>query len=380
MSIEIDKYIYDNNHDELFKQCDKENLPNLKLLLEKIYFKPSIEDTTDLINYTVEDIEIVGEITSPNESLHLLLNENKEIVSTNEVTNNKINLNEIKILLLCNWMSSKDLCNCWNKMSKGGGRWNNIKLISESDLIKPDYTVVINSTTSSILDLSKVIYFRMEPFMEKHKEKWGEWADPDRKKFKYAAFHDETYNNIEWHLSKTYTQLLTELIEKTKGDTLSTILSDKYSDIGHIKRVDFVKYLESKKLDVHVYGGNKFNWMDYKGVLPYHCKDNSLFPYKYSFNVENNFTNGYFTEKLIDGILAETLVFYCGCPNIRNYIDNRAYVWLELSNFEKDYQTIVNAIKGNLWEERLPFIKEAKKKILEEMSFFPRLEKILENK
>jgi hypothetical protein len=48
-----------------------------------------------------------------------------------------------------------------------------------------------------------------------------------------------------------------------------------------------------------------------------------------------------------------------------------------LANFEKDYQTIQNAIKGNLWEERLPYIRQAKQKILNETQFFPRLEKII---
>ncbi len=139
-----------------------------------------------------------------------------------------------------------------------------------------------------------------------------------------------------------------------------------------------MKFVENKGcLDVHVYGQNKFLWKNYKGSLPPHKKDDSLFPYKYSFNVENFSIKNYYTEKLIDGILAETLVFYSGCYNIKDYIDERAFVYLELSNFEHDYEIIKSAIMNDLWSERIEYIREAKKKILNDLQFFPRLQKII---
>ncbi len=106
-------------------------------------------------------------------------------------------------------------------------------------------------------------------------------------------------------------------------------------------------------------------------------KDKAMFPYKYVFNAENHEIRNYYTEKLIDGILAECLVFYWGCPNIRDFFDERAYVKLELADFEKDFQTIVRAIEENWWEKRLPYIREAKQRILNETQFFPRIESIL---
>jgi hypothetical protein len=172
--------------------------------------------------------------------------------------------------------------------------------------------------------------------------------------------------------------LSTTIIQKNPdlNHVLTTILSDKYKDPGHIKRVDFIKFIENK-MDVHVFGSNKFLWKNYKGSLPYHNKDESLFPYKYSFNVENHSIKNYYTEKLIDGILAETLVFYSGCFNVRDYIDERAFVYLELSNFEHDYQIIKKAIEEDWYSQRLPYIKEAKQKILNELQFFPRLHSII---
>ena len=313
---------------------------------------------------------------------------NVETVVLNEATRiNPMPLNvpseasnkKLRIRLLCNWTTSESLCKTWNKMSKGDYTWNNIQIVWEEP---SDYDVIINCPPINFFpDPKKTIVFRMEPNMEKNLQKWGEWGNPPEKDFVFVGYHDKHYNNNEWHLSKTFTQLCTEKVVKDTDydNIMSTVLSDKYQDSGHIKRVDFIKFLESKEMQVHVYGGNKFDWVDYKGSLPYHEKDDALFPYKYTFNVENQPVNGYFSEKLIDGILSECLVFYSGCPDIREYIDERAFVWLELSNFEADYIKIKEVIRENLWYERLPYIKEAKKKILNEMQFFPRIEKIIEN-
>ena len=286
---------------------------------------------------------------------------------------------KIRVLLLCNWCSSKELCDIWNKMSKGNYSWNNIKIVWEEPC---DYYCVINQPPSNIrIDTEKTIFFKMEPHMNKNSHLWNkDWMNIPSNDFKFFGDHDVHFNNNEWHLSKTYTELKNQEIikEEQLSTILTTILSDKYNDPGHIKRVDFVKFLESKNdIQVDVFGGNRFMWNNYKGSLPYHQKDQSILPYKYSFNVENFEIKNYYTEKLIDGILGETLVFYHGCPNIKDLIDERAYVWLELSNFEKDYEIIKKAIKEDLWSQRINFIREAKQKILDELQFFPRIEKII---
>lgn len=284
---------------------------------------------------------------------------------------------KIRVLMLCSWCSSQQLIDTWNVMSEDNNyTWKNIKIVANEPC---DYYCIINMPPPDVsYDPSRTILFRMEPYMEKDQRQWGEFSKPDANKFKFVGYHDIHYNNNEWHLSKNYKQLCHEPIQKNPelDHVLSTILSDKYKDPGHIKRVDFIKFIENK-MDVHVFGSDKFLWKNYKGFLPYHAKDDSLFPYKYSFNVENHSIKNYYTEKLIDGILAETLVFYSGCFNARDYIDEKAFVYLELSNFEHDYKIIKKAIEEDWHTQRLPYIKAAKQKILNELQFFPRLEKIL---
>jgi hypothetical protein len=281
------------------------------------------------------------------------------------------------VKLLCNWTSSESLRELWNKMSQGDYTWNNIRLVTDAN---PDYFVVVNAPPIGVTcDPSKTIVFQMEPLMEQNKDHWKEWSAPDPKKFFKVCCHKTGYNNNEWHLSKTYSELKTGSVVKNRDfdGVVSTVLSAKYSDPGHIKRIDFVKYLECEKFPVHVFGDNKWGYVDYKGSLPYHQKDNAMFPYKYVFNCENNRVKNYYTEKLIDGILAECLVFYSGCYNIRDFIDERAFVYLELDNFDDDYNKVKEAIANNLWEERIPYIRAAKKKIMNYLGFFPRLERII---
>ena len=337
---------------ELLKTHYNNNEFNIAYLLSKI-LKDKLGNNTELDNLTLQ-IE-------------------------DKLSDNILKKKYIKVLLACNWCSSKELCDIWDKMSKGNYIWNNIQIVSEEPC---DYYCIINQPPNNLkLILENTIVFIMEPYMDKNLHMWNkDWLSIDKSIFKWYGSHDKYYNNNEWHLSKTYTELKNEEIIKDENlsNILSTVLSDKYKDPGQIKRIDFIKFLETKNdIQVDVFGGNKFSWNNYKGSLPYHQKDKSLLPYKYIFNVENFQINNYYTEKLIDGILAECLVFYHGAPNIKELIDEKAFIWLELSNFEDDYQIIKKAIEDNLWSQRLSYIKEAKKKILEELQFFPRIEKII---
>ena len=84
-------------------------------------------------------------------------------------------LNET-IKLLCNWTSTEVLTEIWNKMSKGNKIWNNITMVTGKNDI-PDYYVVINKPPNSVqINKKKTLLFRMEPYMNKHPEIWGEYV------------------------------------------------------------------------------------------------------------------------------------------------------------------------------------------------------------
>lgn len=367
----IDTYLADNNIKLALTECISQNKDYLGLLLGQV------SNTHDKYPELYKQME---------KNTKGILKEGKIISETINKLEKcigdlpKFDSDNTTLKLLCNWTTSEQLTKIWNKMSKGNYQWNNLQLITGDT--EPDYYVVINAPPSGFkLDKSKTIVFRMEPNMDKHPKQWKEWSKLDESEFKKVFSHEGGYhNNIEWHINKTYMELKSMVIEKSIDMVLSTVLSSKYRDPGHIKRVDFIKFLDTKEdINVDVFGDNKWDYKNFKGSLPYHNKDKALFPYKYCFNVENNNIENYFTEKLVDGILAECLVFYHGCSNIRQYLPDDSYVWLELSNFEMDYQKIKKAIEEDWWSKRIDKIREAKKLILDKYQFFPRLEKELVN-
>ncbi len=235
-----------------------------------------------------------------------------------------------------------------------------------------DYIVVVNSTTHPLTpdDLKKTVYMVMEPKIYEKR-----WLDYGRQPQLFKAIYDHTtYNNNEWHLSLTREQLLnqTEPIPKTMGTTISAILSNKYFDPGHKTRINFARVAQHE-LPWHSYGGNLFRWRNYRGSLPLYEKDAALLPYKYTFNQENHCISGYYTEKLIDGILAECLVFYSGPDNIERLVDPLAYVKLDFTDIQGSIAIMKTALAEDWHSKRLPHILKAKSRILTETGFFPRL-------
>ena len=270
-------------------------------------------------------------------------------------------------------------------MSKGDCRWNNIQVTWEDNDI--DFYVIINKPHSEheFYKAEKTIIFQMEPWCYSDSQNWGvktwgKWAIPDDNQFLQVRTHKNYHCNGFWQISYDYNTLKNMVIEK-KYDKVSTICSSKYFDPGHIKRINFIKFMENKgDVIIDVYGySNDHRLSNYKGSLPTNKKELGIEPYKYYFICENNSEYNYMTEKIWEPLLCESLCFYWGCPNLSDYIDPRAYVSLNMDNFEEAYQTIKNAIQNKLWEERLPIIRRERQKILDKYNFFPTLEEIVNN-
>ena len=263
---------------------------------------------------------------------------------------------------ICNWCSSDEFRESLNKMTPGYYNWNN--LLMNTYVPNVDYYFIINQPyEKEHYDPAKTIVFQMEPMRDGKDgdygvKAWGEWAHPSREKFLMVNDHKWFCNNLEWHLGKTYAQLIGSEggIEKNPDAVvnISAVVSNKLLDEGHHKRLNFLKYVESKDAEmIDIWGRcQNLGFKNYKGELPSMNKDAGILPYKYHFVCENNREKNYITEKVIDGILGEALCFYWGCPNISDYIDPQAYITLELENFEADYNKVKECVANNEWEKR----------------------------
>ena len=280
-----------------------------------------------------------------------------------------------KIKILCSWTQTPN--EYFKKQLKNFEYWDDFALTNDK---LADFYVIINqpfpNKKDNYYEEEKTIYLTMEPTFSKWRLDFGKYVNPKSKIY----YHN--VNGLEWWLSKNYNQLLESKIVKSKN--ISSIVSDNYFSEYHKKRVNFLKYLDDIN-GVDLFGSLNFpendgykiikNLKNYRGKLK--LKDDGLFPYKYTFVCENACEENYFTEKLSDGILSECLCFYCGCPNITDFIDERALIKIDLDNPEETLKIIKDAISTNQWEKRIKYIKEAKMKILNELQLIPTIVNII---
>ena len=292
------------------------------------------------------------------------------------------NKNKIRIKMLCNWCSSSTLIKEWSNMFNNETGWNNIEIVDID--VNIDYYIIINRPfhDNDHFIPEKTIVFQMEPWVYDSNKNWGvktwgKWAVPDETAFMKVFTHKNHLNNVQWQID-----IPTIYPENRKNQVIS-ILSSKLFDDGHIQRVHFIKYTEEHKGDLSIYiidifGKENYHaFKNYQSALKEDKKENHYIDYKYCFSVENNFETNYATEKIWEPILCECLTFYWGCPNLEEYIDSKAFVRLDLNDFEGSMKIVEQAISEDLWSQRIDIIRKEKQKILHEYGFFPRLATII---
>jgi hypothetical protein len=285
----------------------------------------------------------------------------------------------INLKFITNYALSKDISEHY-KLYLNNGEWDGITI----DGSKPvDIYIIINYPNNyDNFESKKTIVFQNEPSSTRNS--WGYWRNPPRKDFLYVYDINKHKSITGWGLKLNYNQLTNLNIEKTQ--ILSTITSDLYLMPGHKLRLHFLNYIDNK-IHIDIFGALKSNsngtkilrnLKQYKYSLK--NKESGLLTYKYCFMSENSSEKNYFTEKLVDCILSETLCFYYGCSNIEDFIDDRAYIKIDITKPSDALQIMKNAIENNEWEKRIQYIKEAKYKILNFWQMMPTIKRLLVHK
>ena len=297
----------------------------------------------------------------------------------------------IRVRMLANWCSSRELCELFNRMTteeqyewhfRGlDGAERRLRMTSSDDE-PPDYWVLINAPPAgedAQFEPDRTVVFQMEPLMwtEAMRERWGRWAAPSPLSFLQVRDHRRYRNSNDWWLGPSYAELR-DGPPPEKSATMAACASTKYFDPGHVRRIDFLRFLDCRDIDIDIYGDPGNGFRRWRSAAPPHDKSRALLPYRYYFDAENNPAPNFYTEKIVDCVLAETLCFYWGCPNLDSFLDPRAFVRLELEDFEADLARIREAIASDEWSKRLPYIRAEKRRILDEYQFFPTLARVLD--
>jgi hypothetical protein len=274
----------------------------------------------------------------------------------------------MRIKMICNWTNPKNLCDEWSIMCKNRYKWNDIEITWRDDNI--DFFVIINMPYSNeYYDPAKTLVFQMEPWWAV--SEWGVWAKPDPTKFLFVGSHQNILNVVQLHIG------VPKSFPEVRHDKLVAIVSENSQPDGHKKRLNFIRKLEEKNiLLVDVYGrSNYHDFKGYCGKVQQENKAECFRQYKYCLQAENTEEFNYATEKIWEPIVCESLAFYWGCPNLETYLNPLCYVRLELDDIDGSLQIIQKAIVENWWEQRINVIREEKHKILNELGFFPMLDK-----
>lgn len=282
-----------------------------------------------------------------------------------------------RIKLLCNWTSSEQLLQDWAHMLKETVWENMYEWISSGE---PDYWIIINKPPpGEIFIPSKTIVYRMEPYIDNILF-YNDWlSNYVRSDFLFFLDHSHFRNNGEWWLKSSIVDLA-KPINKTRR--ISAVISSRYDMEGHKLRIDFIKYIqEHSDLAIDLYGNeNKYQFKNWKGSLPNREKNAGLMPYKYHLAVENSDIVNYATEKFWDGLLSECLVFYWGCSNLEEHIDERAFIRLNLNDKAGSLQRIKVAIENDEYSKRIQIIQQEKERVLTSYHCFARTSCLIESK
>jgi hypothetical protein len=139
-------------------------------------------------------------------------------------------------------------------------------------------------------------------------------------------------------------------VDMRKSRMLSLIASSKTDLEGHRLRHQVVDWIRAKNIDADILG---------RGYAPFERKSDGLAPYRYSVIIENVREPDYFTEKLIDCLLCETVPIYWGAQRIADTFDTRGMLICETLS---DIKAAIANISPGDYQSRLEFVARNKEK------------------
>ena len=137
-------------------------------------------------------------------------------------------------------------------------------------------------------------------------------------------------------------------LNTAKSRMCSLIASAKRDSEGHKLRHASVDWIRRQDRDVDVLG---------RGYIPFDAKADGLAPYRYSVVIENVRERNYFSEKLVDAVLCDTVPIYWGCPNLDRFMAPDGIIQCAS---EADIRQAVERMSVEDYDRRRPAIEALK--------------------
>ena len=147
-----------------------------------------------------------------------------------------------------------------------------------------------------------------------------------------------------------------------KTRTISTVCSQRTGNVTlHSTRVAFTWRLKDELPELEIFG---------HGVRPMNDKAEALDPYMFHIAVENHVYRHHLTEKLPDAFLGYTLPFYHGAPNAADYFPKDSFIPIDINDYQRSRDIIRHHLANDEYRDRLPYIVEARRRVLQEQNLF----------
>lgn len=256
----------------------------------------------------------------------------------------------------------------WIRQTPGGsGRWGECRFTLEP-VADPDYVVLLNHVAGPVsvtVDSERFWVVLQEPpdpsyrWLWKASRRFARVYAPGGE----AAFpaHVPHHGMLQWWVRKSFDELAVEPAPE-KPRTLSWITSNVSALPGHRRRLRFLHRIRGR-VDFDLFG---------RGFAPIADKWDGLAPYRYSLAVENLSAPHYWTEKVADCFLAWSMPIYYGATNLADYFPAESFVWLDIQDRHAPAR-LAEILRSGLAERHREAIAEARRRVLHEHQFFPRM-------
>ena len=217
-------------------------------------------------------------------------------------------------------------------------------------LIKAKISVMIvepDAIHNLYINISKYLHWRFYKILTKNK---------------YLL--EEIHNTSFFYFGSTFIQN-SDKIDLQKKNMASLIASNQNKLTGHKLRHKVVQHIKNNNFNVSVIG---------RGYRPFENKEDGLKSYRYSIVIENTSELDYFTEKVIDACLLETIPIYWGAPNISKYFDTRGFIVCE--NIDQILQAI-RTISIDDYNSKVEWIMKNKVKAAYHANCFKRAAQVI---
>lgn len=192
------------------------------------------------------------------------------------------------------------------------------------------------------------------------------------KNLKHKNLHQSPLH-LPWYINKDYNYLKSHSQARHKNKKISIFSSTKTMTTGHKKRLRFALKLKATFKDkVDLFG---------KGLQEINDKWDGLSSYEFSLAIENSIFKNYFTEKITDCFLSETVPLYYGCPNIDDYFHKESLIKIDIDDFSNTKKVIEKIIEDEIsYDEFYPYLIESKERCLNNYNIFFFSEQFVKNK